>query len=106
GRSADRAGGRALRRGPALGGLCRRRPGEVPGGPSAGLGDARRRMIGVGVSGAAGRMGEAVCEAVEEAEGLELAGRADPALGIELGEILGAADVVVDFTVPDVALEN
>jgi 4-hydroxy-tetrahydrodipicolinate reductase len=63
-------------------------------------------MIRVGVSGAAGRMGEAVCEAVEGAEGLELAGRADPALGVELGEIVDAADVVVDFTVPDVALEN
>jgi 4-hydroxy-tetrahydrodipicolinate reductase len=63
-------------------------------------------MIRVGVSGAAGRMGEAVCEAVQEAEGLELVGRADPALGVELGEILADADVVVDFTVPDVALEN
>jgi 4-hydroxy-tetrahydrodipicolinate reductase len=63
-------------------------------------------VIRVGVAGAAGRMGEAVCEAVEEAEGLELAGRADPALGVELGEILGGVDVVVDFTVPDVALEN
>ncbi|MGD9737464.1 MAG: 4-hydroxy-tetrahydrodipicolinate reductase [Solirubrobacterales bacterium] len=63
-------------------------------------------MIRVGVSGAAGRMGEAVCEAVREAEGLELAGRADPALGVELEEILGKVEVVVDFTVPDVALEN
>jgi 4-hydroxy-tetrahydrodipicolinate reductase len=60
----------------------------------------------VGVSGAAGRMGGTVCEAVEEAEGLELAGRADPALGVELGEILGRVDVVVDFSVPDVALAN
>jgi 4-hydroxy-tetrahydrodipicolinate reductase len=51
-------------------------------------------------------MGEAVCEAVEEADGLELAGRADPALGVELAEILGEVDVVVDFTVPEVALEN
>jgi len=63
-------------------------------------------MIRVGVSGAAGRMGEAVCEAVDGAEGLELAGRADPALGVELAEVLAAVDVVVDFTVPDVALEN
>ena len=63
-------------------------------------------MIRVGVSGAAGRMGEAVCEAVQEADGLELAGRADPALGTELGEILGGVEVIVDFTVPDVALEN
>jgi 4-hydroxy-tetrahydrodipicolinate reductase len=51
-------------------------------------------------------MGEAVCEAVEAAEGMELAGKADPALGVELAELLGEADVVVDFTVPDTALEN
>ena len=63
-------------------------------------------MIRVGVSGAAGRMGGMVCEAVEAAEGLELAGRADPALGVGLGEILGEVEVVVDFTVPNVALEN
>jgi len=63
-------------------------------------------VIQVGVSGAAGRMGETVCEAVEEADGLELAGRADPALGVELAEILDAVEVVVDFSVPDVALAN
>jgi 4-hydroxy-tetrahydrodipicolinate reductase len=51
-------------------------------------------------------MGEAVCEAVEAAEGMELAGKADPALGVELAELLGVADVVVDFTVPGTALEN
>ncbi|MEZ5078329.1 MAG: dihydrodipicolinate reductase C-terminal domain-containing protein [Solirubrobacterales bacterium] len=63
-------------------------------------------MIKVGVAGAAGKMGATVCEAVEAADGLELAGRADPALGVELGEILAAVDVVVDFTVPDTALAN
>ncbi len=51
-------------------------------------------------------MGGTVCEAVEEAEGLELTGRADPALGVELATILGDVEVVVDFSVPDVALEN
>jgi 4-hydroxy-tetrahydrodipicolinate reductase len=51
-------------------------------------------------------MGEAVCEAVEGAEDTELVGRADPALGVELAEVLGDADVVVDFTVPDTALGN
>jgi 4-hydroxy-tetrahydrodipicolinate reductase len=51
-------------------------------------------------------MGQTVCEAVEAAEGLELAGRADPELGVELGELLGEVDVVVDFTVPDTALGN
>lgn len=63
-------------------------------------------MIRVAVAGAAGRMGATVCEAVEEADGLELSGRADPALGVELAEVLGEADVVVDFTVPDTALAN
>jgi 4-hydroxy-tetrahydrodipicolinate reductase len=51
-------------------------------------------------------MGATVCEAVEAAEGLELTGQADPALGTELSEVLPNADVVVDFTVPDTALAN
>jgi 4-hydroxy-tetrahydrodipicolinate reductase len=63
-------------------------------------------MIRVAVAGAAGRMGEAVCAAVEAAEDTALAGRADPALGVELAEVLGDADVVVDFTVPGTALAN
>jgi 4-hydroxy-tetrahydrodipicolinate reductase len=60
----------------------------------------------VGVAGAAGRMGQAVCAAVEEATDLALTGRADPALGVELADILGDCDVVVDFTIPATALEN
>ena len=63
-------------------------------------------MIAVGVSGAAGRMGQAVCAAVEAADDMELSGRADPALGTALGEILGDADVIVDFSQPDTAIEN
>ena len=63
-------------------------------------------MIRVGVSGAAGRMGSTVCAAVEGAEDMELAAKADPALGIALGELLGEVDVVVDFSTPDVALGN
>lgn len=63
-------------------------------------------MIRVAVSGAAGRMGQAVCEAVEAAGDTELVGRADPSLGVSLDEVLGGADVVVDFTTPDTALEN
>jgi 4-hydroxy-tetrahydrodipicolinate reductase len=62
--------------------------------------------IRVAVAGAAGRMGATVCDAVAAAEGLELTGRADPALGTELSEVIGDADVVVDFTVPDQALPN
>ena len=63
-------------------------------------------MIRVGVSGAAGRVGTAVCEGVEGADDMELAGRADPALGVALADILGDCDVVVDFTTPDAALGN
>jgi 4-hydroxy-tetrahydrodipicolinate reductase len=63
-------------------------------------------MIRVGVSGAAGRMGSTVCEAVEAAEGMELAAKADPALDTELSAILDQVDVVVDFSMPDTALEN
>ena len=63
-------------------------------------------MIRVGVSGAAGKMGQAVCAAVEAADDTVLAGRADPSLGVELAEILGDCDVVVDFTIPDTALGN
>jgi 4-hydroxy-tetrahydrodipicolinate reductase len=62
--------------------------------------------VKVGVSGAAGKMGQAVCEAVEAAADTELAGKADPSLGVELSEILGDCDVVVDFTIPDTALAN
>ena len=63
-------------------------------------------MIRVGVSGAAGRMGETVCEAVDGAEDLDLAGRADPALDAQLADILGECDVVVDFSTPDAAPQN
>jgi 4-hydroxy-tetrahydrodipicolinate reductase len=63
-------------------------------------------MIRVGVSGAAGRMGATVCEAVEVAEGMELAAKADPALDADLAAILDEVDVVVDFTTPATALAN
>lgn len=63
-------------------------------------------MIKVAVSGAAGRMGQAVCEAVEGVADTELSGKADPALGVELADVLSDADVVVDFTTPETALAN
>jgi 4-hydroxy-tetrahydrodipicolinate reductase len=63
-------------------------------------------MIAVAVAGAAGRMGETVCNAVEGAEDMQLVGRADPLLGIELAEVLPAAEVLIDFTRPDTALAN
>ncbi len=63
-------------------------------------------MINVAVSGAAGKMGEAVCAAVEDAEDMSLVARADPKLGVALEDVLGDADVVVDFTQPDTAIHN
>jgi 4-hydroxy-tetrahydrodipicolinate reductase len=62
--------------------------------------------VRVAVAGAAGRMGATVCDAVQAADDLVLAGRADPALGSSVADVLGGADVLVDFTRPDVALGN
>lgn len=64
------------------------------------------KTIRVAVAGAAGRMGQTVCAAVEDAADMQLTGRADPVLGVTLVDVLGAAEVVVDFTRPDTALEN
>ncbi len=104
-----RAGRRAVGAEPPVGGGHRPGRGRVPrrrgGRLSRGHG-GRRGMIRVAVAGAAGRLGQTVCAAVEAAEDLELTGRADPALGTPLAAVLGAADVVVDFTRPDTAVAN
>jgi 4-hydroxy-tetrahydrodipicolinate reductase len=63
-------------------------------------------VIRVVVSGAAGRMGETVCEAVEGADDMELVRRADPSLAAPLAAALDGADVVVDFSTPEAALDN
>ena len=63
-------------------------------------------MIRVAVAGAAGRMGETVCGAVSAAADMELMGRADPELGVSVGEVLADTDVLVDFTVPDTVVAN
>ena len=61
----------------------------------------------VAVAGAAGRMGQTVCAAVEDAEDLELVARADPRLESPLADALAAGpEVLVDFTVPSSALAN
>jgi 4-hydroxy-tetrahydrodipicolinate reductase len=63
--------------------------------------------IRVAVAGAAGRMGETVCRAVSGAADMELVGRADPALGVSLAEVLHERpEVLVDFTIPSTALAN
>lgn len=61
--------------------------------------------IAVAVIGAAGRMGSTVCQAVEEAEGLELVARIDAGDAITPASLNGA-EVAVDFTVPDVTEAN
>ncbi len=63
-------------------------------------------MINVAVSGAAGRMGQTVCDAIDGDDDMALVGRADPLLDDSLLDVLGDADVVVDFSTPDAALEN
>jgi 4-hydroxy-tetrahydrodipicolinate reductase len=64
--------------------------------------------IRVAVSGAAGRMGQTVCAAVEAEDDMELVARADPELGASLAQALDGAqvDVVVDFTTPASAYDN
>ncbi|HMM93772.1 4-hydroxy-tetrahydrodipicolinate reductase [Phycicoccus sp.] len=57
----------------------------------------------VAVVGAAGRMGRAVCAAVEAADDLELVGCFDA--GDDLGDLSGA-DVAVEFSVPDASPAN
>lgn len=59
--------------------------------------------IRVGVLGAQGRMGAEVCRAVDAADGMEVVAKVD--VGDPLSDIAGA-DVVVDFTHPDVVMDN
>jgi 4-hydroxy-tetrahydrodipicolinate reductase len=65
-------------------------------------------VINVAVSGAAGRMGQTVCAAVEAADDLDLAARADPQLGKSLAEAIAETgpEVVVDFTTPESVYQN
>lgn len=60
-------------------------------------------MIGVAVFGARGRMGKTVVEAVNAADDLELVAAVDA--GEDRSEV-ARADVVVDFTHPDVVMSN
>jgi 4-hydroxy-tetrahydrodipicolinate reductase len=53
-------------------------------------------------------MGSTVCEAVEGADDMELVGKADPALGTSLADVIEDAkpDVVVEFSIPDTVFDN
>ncbi|TCP50148.1 dihydrodipicolinate reductase [Tamaricihabitans halophyticus] len=61
--------------------------------------------IRVGVLGARGRMGATVCDAVESAADTTVAARIDAGDALT-GLLDGGVEVVVDFTNPDVVLEN
>jgi 4-hydroxy-tetrahydrodipicolinate reductase len=64
-------------------------------------------VIRVAVAGAAGRMGETVCRAVEGADDMELVARADPTLQSSVIDALKERpDVLVDFTIPSTVLAN
>ena len=72
-------------------------------------------MTRIGVSGAAGRMGKLVAETIQYATGFELTALYDPnADGAEIAglrvsatpEVMVDADVVVEFTNPDVVMDN
>jgi 4-hydroxy-tetrahydrodipicolinate reductase len=70
---------------------------QIPGG--------RRDPIRVGVLGARGRMGQQVCQAVVEAEDMDLVAAVDA--GDWLFSVAdGGAQVLVDFTHPDVVMDN
>src|SRR2546428_13109731 len=61
--------------------------------------------IRVGVLGARGRMGQQVCKAVDDADGLEVVAMVD--VGDWLFSVADAgAQVLVDFTHPDVVMDN
>jgi len=64
-------------------------------------------MIRIIVSGAAGSMGSLVCDAIDTHDDYELVGRYDPAVA-DLADLggLADADVVVEFTNPDVVMAN
>ena len=57
----------------------------------------------VGVLGAKGRMGVAVCQLIQTNADFELGAQCDVGDSLEL---LSSCDVVVDFTTPDVVMDN
>ncbi|MDA2975338.1 MAG: 4-hydroxy-tetrahydrodipicolinate reductase [Actinomycetota bacterium] len=57
----------------------------------------------VGVLGAKGRMGVAVCQLIQTTADFELGAQCDAGDSLEL---ISSCDVVVDFTTPDVVMDN
>src|SRR5690625_3949156 len=58
----------------------------------------------VAVLGAAGRMGQAVCQAVEAASDMDLVASLDQ--GDDPAELAGTADLAIDFTIPSATEAN
>lgn len=76
-----------------------------PSTEPTGVTEPREQPIRVGVLGARGRMGTEVCKAVDAAEDMELVAMVDQ--GDWLFNIADAgAEVVVDFTAPDVVMDH
>jgi 4-hydroxy-tetrahydrodipicolinate reductase len=67
--------------------------------------DLTAEPLRVGVLGARGRMGVEVCRAVDAAKDLELVAMIDQRDGL-FSATDAAAEVVVDFTTPDVVMDN
>lgn len=72
------------------------------------VGETRHERMRVGVLGARGKVGREVCRAVLEAEDLELVAQVDVAQDADDLDALVPAGVsaVVDFTHPDVVMDN
>ncbi|GEL20352.1 4-hydroxy-tetrahydrodipicolinate reductase [Pseudonocardia asaccharolytica] len=69
------------------------------------MGNAKSNQIRVAVLGARGRMGVEVCKAVDAAEDLQLVASVD--VGDPLSALADAgAQIAVDFTRPDVVMDN
>jgi 4-hydroxy-tetrahydrodipicolinate reductase len=76
---------------------------DTPGGPEPVR--EQKEPVRVGVLGAQGRMGGEVCKAVDAAEDLELVAMIDQGDGLFSASDAGA-EVMVDFTTPDVVMDN
>lgn len=63
-------------------------------------------MINVAVNGAKGKMGEAICQAIEENRQLNLVAKLGRADDLHAGIVRSAAQVVVDTTAADVGFAN
>jgi 4-hydroxy-tetrahydrodipicolinate reductase len=76
-----------------------------PTGPAQAPARDEAEPVRVGILGARGRMGTEACRAVDAADDLELVAMIDQGDGL-FSASDAAAEVVVDFTAPDVVMDN